>query len=388
MKRTGLAIVLSVAGFLGFVVAPGLSAASEPITIGSIATLSGPGRGWGLGLLAGLQIAADEINAKGGILLGGERRKVNIVYYDDKYQGSEALDVANRLINQDKVKIIMGPMGSAPTLAVQDTTEKSGAMIFSGGITSKNLGPAKPLSFRYVMSHAEYALPMAKWIAQNVRNAKKVAVIAPNDETGQEAVIEIEKAYHANGLQLTGKFWFERGTPDLTPILTKILSTQPDIIETDGSAPVDVGLVVKQARQLNYKGLITKIGGPGTGEVIRVAGAEYSEGFLYQTTSDLADPKAKRLQDAFAAKYKDPFNALLIPAYDISLMLFDAIAKAQSTDPAKVAPVLAEMKWDGTFGPIVFGGQATYGIKRQPLYPFFLGRVEKGQEKIVTILQP
>jgi len=44
----------------------------------------------------------DEINAQGGILLGGERRKVNVVYYDDKYQGSDALDVANRLINQDK----------------------------------------------------------------------------------------------------------------------------------------------------------------------------------------------------------------------------------------------------------------------------------------------
>ena len=388
MKRMGVVIVLSVAVLLGVVAISGASAASEPITIGSIATLSGPGRGWGLGLLAGLQIAADEINAKGGILLGGERRKVNVVYYDDKYQGSEALDVANRLINQDKVKLILGPMGSAPTLAVQDTTEKSGAMIFSGGITHKNLGPTKPLSFRYVMSQAEYAPPMAKWIAQNVPGAKKVAVIAPNDETGQEAVADIEKAFQANGVELTGKFWFERGTPDLTPILTKILSTQPNIIETDGSAPVDVGLVVKQARQLGFKGIISKIGGPGTGEVIRVAGAEYSEGFLYQTTSDLATPKAKRLQDAFAAKYKDPFNALLIPAYDISLMLFEAIAKAQSTDPAKVAPVLAEMKWDGTFGPIVFGGQATYGIKRQPLYPFFLGRVEKGQEKIVTVLQP
>ena len=388
MKRMGVVIVLSVAVLLGVVAISGASAASEPITIGSIATLSGPGRGWGLGLLAGLQIAADEINAKGGILLGGERRKVNVVYYDDKYQGSEALDVANRLINQDKVKLILGPMGSAPTLAVQDTTEKSGAMIFSGGITHKNLGPTKPLSFRYVMSQAEYAPPMAKWIAQNVPGAKKVAVIAPNDETGQEAVADIEKAFQANGVELTGKFWFERGTPDLTPILTKILSTQPNIIETDGSAPVDVGLVVKQARQLGFKGIISKIGGPGTGEVIRVAGAEYSEGFLYQTTSDLADPKAKHLQDAFAAKYKDPFNALLIPAYDISLMLFEAIAKTQSLDPAKIAPVLADMKWNGTFGPIEFGGQATYGIKRQPLYPFFLGRVEKGQEKIVTVLRP
>lgn len=388
MTRICFALILCIAFVLGAVAVPGPSAAGEPITIGSIATLSGPGRGWGLALLAGLQIAVDETNAKGGILYGSERRKINIVYYDDKYQGSEAVDVANRLINQDKVKIILGPMGSAPTLAVQETTEKGEAMIFSGGITSKALAPTKTLSFRYVLSHAEYAPPIAKWVSQNLPKAKKVAVMAPNDETGQEAVLFIEKAYQASGISLAGKFMFERGTPDLTPILTKVISMQPDVIETDGSAPVDVGLIVKQARQLNYKGLITKIGGAGTGEVIRVAGAEYSEGFLYQTSADMADPKVKRLEAAFAAKYKDPFNALLIPAYDISLMLFGAIGKAQSTDARKVAPVLADLKGNGTFGPIVFGGQATYGIKRQPLYPFFLGRVEKGQEKIVTKLHP
>jgi len=202
-------------------------------------------------------------------------------------------------------------------------------------------------------------------------NAKKVAVMAPNDETGQEAVVLVEKAYQANGIEVTGKYMFERDTPDFTPILTKVLSTQPDIIETDGSAPVDVGLIVKQARQLNFKGLINKIGGAGTAEVIRVAGPEYSDGFMYQTSADLSDPKVKRLMAAFAAKYKDPFNATLITGYDMSVMLFDAIVKVQSLDARKIAPVLADMKGNGTFGPLEFGGQAYYGIKRQPLFSFF-----------------
>jgi branched-chain amino acid transport system substrate-binding protein len=388
MKRMGCAVILGAAVFLSVVGASRPEAATEPITIGSIATLSGSGRGWGLALLAGVQIAADDVNAEGGILVGGQRRKVNIVYYDDKYQGSDAIDVANRLINQDKVKIILGPMGSAPTLAVQETTERAGAMIFSGGVTHKALGPTKPFSFRYVLSQAEYAPPIVKWIAKTLPQARKVAIIAPNNETGQEAVADIEKAYRAHDVTILGKFMFEPGTPDFTPILTKVLSLQPDILETDGTAPVDVGLIVKQARQLNYKGLITKIGGAGTGEVIRVAGAQYSEGFLYQASADMADPKIKRLQDAFAAKYKDPFNTILLPAYDIAMALFDAIAKAGSTEPAKVTPVLADLKRDGVFGPIQFGGQGTYGIKRQPLYPFFLGRVENGQEKIVTKLEP
>jgi branched-chain amino acid transport system substrate-binding protein len=238
-----------------------------------------------------------------------------------------------------------------------------------------------------VLSQAEYAPPIAKWIARNIQTAKNVAVIAPNNEAGQEAVIFIERAYQTNGLAVTGKFMFDENTADFNPILTKILSTKPDVLETDGTAPTHVGLIVKQARQLNYKGLITKIGGAGTGEVIRVAGQEYAEGFMYQASADLTDPKVKHLQEAFATMYKDPFNTILIPGYDISWMLFDAIAKAQSTEPTKVAPVLADLKKNGTFGPIEFS-TATYGIKRQPLYPFFLGRVENGQEKIVTKLQP
>jgi ABC-type branched-subunit amino acid transport system substrate-binding protein len=109
---------------------------------------------------------------------------------------------------------------------------------------------------------------------------------------------------------------------------------------------------------------------------------------MYQTSADLSDPKVKRLMAAFAAKYKDPFNATLITGYDMSVMLFDAIVKVQSLDARKIAPVLADMKGNGTFGPLEFGGQAYYGIKRQPLFSFFLGRVEKGVEKIVTKLQP
>jgi branched-chain amino acid transport system substrate-binding protein len=262
----GLLVIL----LLGFSQAP----AQESMKLGVIAPLSGTGAGWGLALRAGAELASDDTNAKGGLVVAGKKYKIEVIPYDDKYQGQAAADAANRLIFMDKVKFVIGPMGSAAGLAAQEITEANKVLFVGNSFTTKFLGAKKLYSFRTTMTMAEFSLPMLKYLKEKYPNAKRMAILGPNDETGYEVSGFNLKAHEAVGHEIVFRDYFERGTVDFMPILNKVFSQKPDVLNLDGSNPGDCGLIVKQARQMGYKGLIIKVGGPGTPEMLKVAGKE------------------------------------------------------------------------------------------------------------------
>lgn len=117
---------------------------TEDLKIGALVTLSGAGAAWGQGMKNAAELAALEVNKAGGLEVGGKRYKVSVVAYDDKYQANEAVTVANRLVFEDKVKYIIGPVGSAPVLAIQPVTEKNQVIVITLGFTAKALQADKP----------------------------------------------------------------------------------------------------------------------------------------------------------------------------------------------------------------------------------------------------
>src|SRR5690554_451591 len=118
MKIKQIALALGMAGVMA---APGVMA-QETLKIGALVTLSGPGAVWGQAMRNAAELAADRVNAEGGLEVAGTRYQVEVIPYDDKYQANEAVTVANRLVFEDEVKYIIGPLGSAPALAVQPIT--------------------------------------------------------------------------------------------------------------------------------------------------------------------------------------------------------------------------------------------------------------------------
>ncbi|MCO5121641.1 MAG: ABC transporter substrate-binding protein, partial [Burkholderiaceae bacterium] len=105
-------IPLLVAGFCLGLAATTVQAQQETLKIGALVTLSGGGAAWGQGMQHAAELAADDVNAQGGLEVAGKRYKVEVIPYDDKYQANEAVTVANRLVFEDKVKYIIGPVGS------------------------------------------------------------------------------------------------------------------------------------------------------------------------------------------------------------------------------------------------------------------------------------
>jgi branched-chain amino acid transport system substrate-binding protein len=357
--------------------------AQETLKLGALVTLSGAGAAWGQGIKNAAELAADKVNAAGGLEVAGKKYKVEIIPYDDKYQANEAVTVANRLVFEDKVQYIIGPVGSAPALAIQPVTEKAKVLIFTLGFTTKALGPDKLYSFRPPVTTAEVSQPQIDWLVKT-QGIKKVGALFPNDETGQSISKDLEEAYKKAGSALSAKEFFERERVDFVPLLTRMMARGIDAIELDGNAPATSGLILKQARELGFKGKIIRTGGPATQEIINVAGKAAAEGMFVHTPIDPQQVSTKAYVDLYAAKYKTAMNGFSPAFYDATNMLFEAMRRAGTvSDSDKVRIELEKIKdFPGALGSLSWTGQATYGINHQLNAPFFIAEVKDGTEVI------
>lgn len=361
----------------------GAASAQEELKIGAIVTLSGAGAAWGQGMLYAAELAADDVNDKGGLEVGGKKYKVKVVPYDDKYQAGEAVTAANRLVFEDKVQYVIGPVGSAAALAVAPITEKNKVVMMTLGFTDKALSADKPFSFRPTLTTMETSQPQIDWLVK-AKGIKKVGGLFPNDETGQQIAQDLEKAYVKAGAQLGAKEFFERERVDMVPLLTRLMARGVDAIELDGNPPGTAGLIVKQARELGFKGLIVRSGGPSTPEIVNVAGTQATNGMLVNTPIDPANTAVKAYADRYFAKYKKRMNGFSPAFYDGTRMLFQAMVTAgTTTDTDKVRVALEDIKdYKGLLGTLNWTGKGIYGSNHQLSSPFYLASVKDGQEVI------
>lgn len=357
--------------------------AAEELKIGALVTLSGAGAAWGQGMKNAAELAAQKVNKDGGLEVGGKRYKVTVVAYDDKYQANEAVTVANRLVFEDKVKAIIGPVGSAPVLAIQPITEKNKVIVITLGFTAKALQADKPFTFRPNVTTAEVSQPQIDWLVKN-QGVKKVGALFPNDETGHQIAEDLKSAYGKAGANLVATEFFERDRVDFVPLLTRMSARGIDTIELDGNSPTTAGLIVKQAREIGFTGKIVRTGGPATQEIANVAGKESAEGMFVHTPINPALPSTQAYADLYAANYKHAMNGFSPAFYDGTNMLFEAMRRAGSvTDTEAIGKQMAALKdFEGALGKLNWTGQDTYGINHQLNAPFYVAEVKDGKEVI------
>lgn len=353
------------------------------LKIGALVTLSGAGAAWGQGMKNAAELAALQVNKDGGLEVGGKRYKVSVVAYDDKYQANEAVTVANRLVFEDKVKYIIGPVGSAPVLAIQPITEKNKVIVITLGFTAKALQADKPFTFRPNVTTAEVSQPQIDWLVKT-QGVKKVGALFPNDETGQQIAEDLKAAYGKAGAELAATEFFERDRVDFVPLLTRMSARGIDTIELDGNSPTTAGLIVKQAREIGFTGKIVRTGGPATQEIVNVAGQESAEGMFVHTPINPELPSTKAYSELYAANYKHAMNGFSPAFYDGTNMLFEAMRRAGSvTDTEAIAKEMAALKdFDGALGTLNWTGQESYGSNHQLNAPFYVAEVKDGKEVI------
>jgi branched-chain amino acid transport system substrate-binding protein len=366
----------------------GNARADEVLKIGIITAQTGPGAAWGLSVQHGVEMALDEIQNE--VVIGGKKYKIETIAYDDKYTGKDGVAAANRLLFSDKVRFIIGSNSSAVAMATKDIITSNKVMWLPGSFAKKLLSPETKNLFRVICTPIEYAPYFAAYISKYLEKTypgkeKTFAFFSPNDESGWDSEKYQSEALEAQGCKILFKERYERGVKDFVPLLTKVLARNPLVVDCDGSSPGDAGLIIKQARQLGFKGQINYSGGPGFEDILRIAGPEYAEGMLGYSPHNMDTPHYQILEKRHQEKYRSPMNSLLPNYYVATKMLLEALKTAGTTeDLDKVRVSIEKIKFKTEFGGIKWVGEKEYGINHQILISQYVGTIQGGRVKIVA----
>jgi branched-chain amino acid transport system substrate-binding protein len=351
-----------------------MEAAEKELKMGLIAPLSGAGAPWGLCWEKTLLLQAEQYNAAGGIQVGGEKYKIKIITGDDKYIASEAVNVANKLIFKDEVKFIFGPIGSACVLAITPITEANKILAMVNSYTSKALGPDKPFTFGADRTMGETLPPMIKYVQKNYPNIRKVGLVGPNDESGWSILLEYRANAEKIGYEIVAEDYFERNTSDFYPVLTRILSKKPDVLMIDASTG-DLGLLLKQARQIGFKGLTLTSNPHDPEKLCKVSGKEGAEGHIH-SSSFITPGGLQKWHDTFVARWK-AFDPISINFVNYTEWLIQGIKKADSLDTEKVRVGIETVNFvSSLYGPLKAGGKNRYGIAHRLLGPIPISQIK------------
>ncbi len=366
-----------------------VQAEDKTLTIGLLGPLSGGAASYGVELMRGAELRVEEINKGGGLKVGADAYRIKLVSYDHKAQAADTATATNKLIFQDKVKYIIGNAVGATCNAAQTITEPNKVMFAFVCWGTNNLAPEKPYSFRSMLSQWELAEPFYRWVKENHPTIKRVAAISPNDTSGKDTNTAVVKALKALGFEVAADEYYERGTKDFYPVLTKILAQKPDMIDVAAAPPGEAGLILKQAMELGFKGAKGWTAGINPFTIISVAGPEAAEGVWspanINVKGDHVSPAVRKFGETYEKRYGEVPGAIAVANYAAFDVFTQAMQKAGSIDTDRVLAVITKEQFQTVWGPLALGGKETYGIDRQFLYPLVISEVRQG--KVVDIAQ-
>jgi branched-chain amino acid transport system substrate-binding protein len=366
--------------------APSMVTAADVIKFGISTPLSGPAAPWGLPHKQAVELIFDELNSQGGLEVGGKKYKVEVVAYDHKYVIAEGVATVNRLIAKDNVKYI-SILGGAVVKANEDAVNEAGILNLPLAYAEGLVSPKNPLTFHCYPSPPE-TTGFWKWIKENHPQIKRVATIAPNDDTGWWSIKVEAQFIDKLGYEVVAKEFFERTLTDFNPVLLRMLAQKPDIISVMASPAGSVGLIVKQARELGFKGRFIHMGQVDTTVVANIAGKENVEGMWVHGFIQAPLPEAvQSWQERYTKKYGE-WNASSIDFINPAVAFIAAVKKAQSLDPKKIAQAMSSVEFDNLWGKAHFGGKSYYGIGNQIVYPMPYSEVKDGVATLIAQLPP
>lgn len=365
------------------------SASAQTLKLGVLATLSGAGTAWGMAMQGAAELAAEDVNSKGGLEVGGKKYKVEIVAYDDHYKAADALTAFNRMVFDDGIKFVVGPLGSAPALALLPVSTENKVLTMTMAFTPKALSAEYKYSFRPVIPSDVFSNPQVKWVVDKL-GVKRIGGLFPNDESGQQVGAANEAGYVAVGAKFVAKEFFERERVDFVPLLTRVLAQNIDAFELNGNSPQTAGLLVKQLRELGFKGPIIRTGGDATADLLKIAGKEATENVYVHQSINPDSASIQEYTKRFEAKFKIPLNAFSPFFYANVQMLFAAMQKSGTvTDPDKVRQAMLGLKdFDSVLGKVNWMGEAIWKSNQQLDAPFYVAVIKGGATQVMAKCTP
>lgn len=367
---------------LGWGVGYSVQAESKILKLGVINPLTGPAAAWGLNTKCTMESLEKFFNDRGGITVKGQNYKIQMISADDKYTVAGGRAAAEKLLYTDKVDFLVGSFGAEPISGWAPLSTKEKKLAVIGGPTW-NPKPEWPYLFRVSTSDEERSEALCSLMREKF-HCKSVLYIFTDDLVGKLAKEGALKNEKKRGLVIKDFVLVPPGTKDFYPFLSKALKSNPDYLHLK-VPPGSAALIVKQSRELGYKG---RIGYPTSmpGDLEKwqdIAGVETSKGFVGIMVSPEENSPLGVEQEKYYEK-QCPNMRTTDMAYSMGPhILLMAIEKAQSLDSDAILKVLRTMEFRSFHKiPLRASGEKTYGLKNHMTVPVpYSEIVGKGQVK-------
>jgi branched-chain amino acid transport system substrate-binding protein len=322
-------------------------AAEKTLDIGVSDALTGGAAVYGLPQANAVQMAAEEINAAGGIEVGDDTYTLNVIAYDDKANPTEASNAVRKLLDRDGVKFILGFCCSGATGAVASFIEYEDAVMLVGNAAERSITTREIPNLVRTRPPADYTGAAAGTFVAN-KGHKRVAVLGALDVGFYASYVDaFEKELNAAGGEIITREAFGLKDRDMTPQLTKIREQDPDAILVVGYVE-PAAFIYRQAVELGID--VPRYGFTSGSEeqFLRVATSEQMEGVWDLRPTELTLLSATENGIAYHANYSEKFGIAPSPsspyAYDQTYALKDAIEAAGTVeDTEAVAAALREI---------------------------------------------
>lgn len=331
------------------------AAQAADIKIGVAEALSGGAAQYGQSIRNGFQLAADEINAAGGV----NGSPLALVIEDEQGKKEEAINAFKKLIFQDKVLMLFGPTLSNSAQAADPIAQSAKVVVFGTSNTADGITSIGDRVFRNSVTEAD-VLPITIATVVKKANLKKVAVLYGNDDVFTKSGYDnFKKALEAQKVAVTTTETFAKGDVDFKAQLTKIKATNPDAIVLSALLAEGAPIMV-QARQLGLN--VPFIGGNGMNSVKVFDLAKGAADGLWIGSPWSIENQAKENAAfivAYTRKYKSAPDQFAAQAYDAMNIATAALKKIKlSGDLAKdrdaLHAALPSVKWTGATGAFAF----------------------------------
>lgn len=337
-------LLLATACLLGMAV-PGLA---QDIVLGAVIPLSGASATQGMDQQRGIDIALEELNAKGGVM----GRPIKVITEDSTSRAATAVDAAKKLVTVNKVPVVIGEYSSGVTIPIGEYLMQEGVVHLNIASSSGRLRGLDKGTFFSLLGLDNVSGGFA---ADDVyaQGARKIALIGPNNAFGQGMLEEFKKRYLELGGEVVSEILYTEGQTSYRRELQQLDAAAPDFFVYTAFSK-EAATINREAFELGltdrpwYAMYLTMCIGDSA--------PEYIEG---QTGFDVnyIGPNGQPYQAAYEAKYGHPFISTFSGyGYDAVMMTAKAIEMAGSTEPAAIAAAMKEVGkgYDGVTGDITF----------------------------------
>ncbi len=318
--------------------------APQTIKIGHEVALTGPNATWGQSEANAVKMAVEKVNAQGGVL----GKKLEIVAYDNRADRLEAVNVAKRLVEQDKVVAIIGPAQSGVANAIREVNNSAKIPVVATTATNPTVtvntdGSLVPYTFRTCFIDPFQGTVAAQFAFKDLK-AKTAAVLYDvGDEYSQYLGKYFQDGFTKLGGKVTTMEAFRSGELDFRAQLGKIKDTNPDLIFVP-TQQKEAALSMKQGRDLGIKAVFMGGDGWGSPDIFDLGGPAV-EGNYFVNIAALEDPAIQGFIGDYRKQFnQDPVLPNPVLAYDAVLWLADAMKRAGTTDGEKLKAAMEDTK--------------------------------------------